>query len=395
MARSPSYSGHPVVIYLLVCPRVCTCVCVCANVRLNMVNGDPERDRGRSPNKSSFFSIRESLIETPKVPEDVFDTNPACYMAWMHVHAHTVNLTEMTRTSYAHEKDFLHASRFAARRAVCSLCDLHRLSFAVLRDRITLWRKSHVKRDFHGWRKKEKRKKVATPEETWIINSLSIIPICLVSCCVQSLTNYRFMFFLCCTFLTWWKYFLHCSSNVRAICNRRVTHCLPTVFHLTPIGLTILHAYLIISLRAISIGPPILAPSARGRPSAPLWKSTVHPDTRIFYLQPRPHRRTAALRSRRWTPFQGPWTIPRYRDRSSSYPARWNPSRGGTSRYHLSSHLPRIRDRPPLAEAHGDPFQGEELVPLRKHFIARDESQIAIAVQTATNLAAKWQLFLT
>lgn len=84
----------------------------------------------------------------------------------------------------------------------------------------------------------------------------------------------------------------------------------------------------------------------------------------ISWFQPRPRRRIAAPRCHRWTHSQGQWTIRRYRDRSNSYPARWNPSRGETSSRHLSLHLPRIRDPPQLVAAHGDPFQGKEVAPL-------------------------------
>jgi len=117
-------------------------------------------------------------------------------------------------------------------------------------------------------------------------------------------------------------------------------------------------------------------------------------DTRIFYLQPRPHRKIAAPRCRRWTHFQGPWTIPRYRDRSSSYPARWNPSQGGTSSHHLSSHLPRIHDRPPLAAAHGDPFQGKDLVPLTETLNILSRGMKLFANANGINSVSKKQLFL-
>lgn len=82
-------------------------------------------------------------------------------------------------------------------------------------------------------------------------------------------------------------------------------------------------------------------------------------------FQPRPRRRIAAPRFRRWTPSRGTRTTHRYRDLSSSYPARWNPSRGGTNSHHLSSHLPLTRARPPLAAAHGAPFQGKEVAVAR------------------------------
>lgn len=137
--RSLSNSGHPVVIYLLVCVFV-----VCAWARaLNTVNGGLERNRGHSANKSSFFSERKEPKPVLRgSPEDVSPIHKPCLAIRLEcMRMHVPQTWQMTRTSYAHEKDlFCTRTRIAARRAVCSLCDLHRLPFAMSFNRIMAWR---------------------------------------------------------------------------------------------------------------------------------------------------------------------------------------------------------------------------------------------------------------
>lgn len=104
--RSLSNSGHSVVIYLL----MCVCVCVSA---LNTVNGDFERDRGHSANKSSFFSVRkEAWTGAERVPEDVSSIHKPCllYTARMHAHARIANLTDDKNELCPREEPFLHSN---------------------------------------------------------------------------------------------------------------------------------------------------------------------------------------------------------------------------------------------------------------------------------------------
>lgn len=135
---------------------------------------------------------------------------------------------------------------------------------------------------------------------------------------------------------------------------------------------------LVTFLYTIYLSVHLLSSSSSRENSFSKKKSHDAQSSDVSCFQPRPRRKIAAPRCRRWTHSQGPWTIHRYPDQSNSYPARWKPSRGGTSSRHLSSHLPRIRDRPQLAAAHGDPFQGKEVAPLctfKNFFIARHASR--------------------